>query len=85
MVRIVSGGIFLSTDGGVTWNTGITGSGINANFLTTGQINTESVNILNGAFPSFRWDENGLSAFEFLMDQSGKPYNFNSSKFIRFD
>jgi hypothetical protein len=36
IVRIVSGGIFLSTDGGSTWGTGITGSGINASYLTAG-------------------------------------------------
>jgi hypothetical protein len=36
VVRIVSGGIFLSKDGGSTWVTGITGGGINATYITTG-------------------------------------------------
>jgi hypothetical protein len=36
MVRIISGGIFLSTDGGSTWKTGVTGSGINTSYLTAG-------------------------------------------------
>lgn len=85
IVRIVSGGIFLSTDGGVTWSLGISGSGINANFLTTGQINTASINIMNGKFPSFRWDSKGLSAFEFSLDENGRAYGFNNAKFVRYD
>lgn len=85
VVRIVSGGIFMSVDGGITWNTGITGAGMNANFLTTGQINTSSVNIISGGFPSFRWDEKGISAFEFSIDDRGVPYGFNSAKFVRYD
>ena len=63
VVRVTSGGIFLSKDGGLEWSTGITGAGINASFLTTGQINTDSVYIMNGAHPSFRWDAKGISAF----------------------
>ena len=86
IVRIVSGGIFLSIDGGVTWTTGITANGINASTITTGQLNTERINILNGSFPSFRWDKDGLSAYEFSYDENtGAPTGFNSSKFIRFD
>jgi hypothetical protein len=65
IVRIVSGGVFLSTDGGITWNTGITGRGINASYITSGRMNVEEVNILNGSFPSFRWDNTGISAYEF--------------------
>jgi hypothetical protein len=36
IVRIVSGGVFMSIDGGETWRTGITGAGISASYLTTG-------------------------------------------------
>ena len=80
MVRIIAGGIFLSKDGGQSWQTGITGSGINASYLTTGQINTNQINILSGSFPTFRWDEKGLSAYKFSKD-SGT----NLSSFVRFD
>ena len=45
MVRIVSGGIFMSTDGGQSWKTGVTGRGINTSYLTTGQINTNEIYI----------------------------------------
>jgi hypothetical protein len=36
MVRIVAGGIFMSTDGGSTWKTGLTGHGLNSSYLTAG-------------------------------------------------
>lgn len=86
IVRIISGGIFLSNDGGVTWNTGITGKGINASYITSGQLNTEQINILNGSFPSFRWDKTGISAYEFQLNQStGEVSNFNYGKFVRLD
>ena len=86
VVRIVSGGVFLSVDGGITWNTGITGKGINASYITSGQMNVEEVNILNGSFPSFRWDNTGISAYEFsLNENTGEVSNFNYSKFVRID
>lgn len=86
IVRIVSGGVFLSVDGGVTWNTGVTGKGINASYITSGQLNVEQISILNGSFPSFRWDNTGLSAYAFIQEKPGeKPTSFNFSKFIRLD
>lgn len=85
MVRIVSGGIFLSNDGGVSFNTGITGSGINANYITTGQLNTSAVNIMSGSFPTFTWNSTGLNAYEFEYNADGNPYNFNYNKFVRMD
>ena len=86
MVRMVSGGVFLSTDGGLSWNTGITGRGINASYITAGQIDTSLIRIMNGSFPSFRWDASGLNAYEFEIDpQTKMGRNFNYSKFIRFD
>ena len=86
VVRIVNGGIFLSTDGGITWNTGITGKGISASYITSGMMNVEEVNILNKSFSSFRWDKLGISAFEFTTNrQTGEPQNFNHSKFVRLD
>jgi hypothetical protein len=36
MVRIVNGGIFMSTDGGQSWKTGLTGYGLNSSYLTAG-------------------------------------------------
>lgn len=86
MVRIISGGVFMSVDGGVTWNTGLTGSGINATYITSGQINTGAINIMNNGTPSFRWDGVGISAYQFQIDENtGNPYGFNIGKFVRFD
>ena len=79
IVRITSGGIFLTTDGGNTWTTGITGTGINAQTITTGHLNTEKITIMSGGKEAFRWDANGLSAYRRI----GKSYNINS--FVRFD
>lgn len=45
IVRIVSGGIVLSEDGGDTYTTGITAHGINTSLLTAGQINAEHIRI----------------------------------------
>ena len=84
LVRIVNRGIYLSTDGGITWTTGVTGKGINANLITAGQINTDKIEIMNGDFPSFRWDTNGINAYEFKQINN-QPANFNYSKYVRFD
>lgn len=90
IVRIVSGGIMLSKDGGTTWSTGITGSGINANYITTGQLDTNVIRILNGVHATFRWDNLGITAYKFtpLYDSNGVingGKDFKSGIFTRFD
>lgn len=84
IVRLVSGGIVLSTDGGSTWKTGISASGINTQYLTSGQIDVSKINIIGAdglsGFPAFRWDALGLSAYYWL-ENGG--YDFN--RFVRFD
>ena len=45
IVRLVSGGIALTSDGGKKWTTGITGDGINANVITTGRLDTDLIRI----------------------------------------
>ena len=54
LVRIVSGGIFISNDAGQNWSAAVTGSGINANYLTTGAIDTSRIYIGSGKFPTFK-------------------------------
>ena len=86
IVRLVSGGLFVSSDGGTTWTAGVTGAGINANFLTAGQIDASKIHILAGDFPSFRWDARGISAYEFsISETTGLPSAFRASKFVRYD
>lgn len=84
IIRLVSSGILLSNDGGKTYSAGITANGINANFITTGQINTNVINIMNGSFPSFRWDKNGLAAYA-VVEEEGLEPSFNFNNFVRFD
>lgn len=86
IVRIVSGGVFVSTDGGISWNTGLTGRGINANYITSGQLDTSRINVLNGSFPSFRWDSTGISAYQFELNQETREISqFDYGKFVRLD
>ena len=80
MIRVTSGGVFLTTDGGVTWTTGITGSGINAQVINTGRLNTSQIVITNGDKESFRWDASGINAYRKREDGS---YNINS--YVRYD
>ena len=78
MVRIVNGGIFMSTDGGQSWKTGLTGYGLNSSYLTAGQINVDEIYIMSGNQPAFGWDKKGISAYDLT---SG----YNPYKFVRFD
>lgn len=64
VVRITSGGIYLTEDGGENWTTGISASGINAKTITTGWLDTGIVTIMNGDTPAFKWDESGLKAYK---------------------
>ena len=88
MVRIVAGGIFMSTDGGQTWRTGMTGTGINTSYLTAGQLNVDEIYIMSGSQPAFRWDRDGLSAYTYkeIEDSEGnKSRSYNLNKYVRFD
>ena len=85
IVRLVSGGILLSKDGGETWGAGITGNGINASYMTAGQLDASVINIYGGSFSAFRWDATGLNAYQFDRDENDNPSYFNYGKFIRFD
>ena len=80
LVKITSGGVFVSNDGGETWKNAVRGDGINTDLLTAGRINTEQITVYNGDYPSFRWDPNGLNAYKF--DENGKVY---TTQFVRFD
>ena len=86
IIRLVSGGILLTGNGGETWSAAITGSGINANHITAGQIDASRVNIMGGAFSAFRWDKDGLNAYKFSINEAtGDPEFFNFGQFVRFD
>lgn len=79
--KVTSGGVFITTDAGATWKNAIRGDGIATQFLTTGAINTNKINIMDGNFRTFRWDETGINAYYILSGNSG----INLSRFVRFD
>ena len=79
-VKVTSGGVFVTNDGGMTWRNAIRGDGISTDLLTAGRINTEQITVYNGEHPSFRWDPNGLNAYKFNADGA-----VDTTQFVRFD
>lgn len=87
MIKVTSNGIFLSQDGGITWHSGITPGGLNTALLTTGVINAGQINITSGtgAHSIFKWDTNGISAYNIDYNEEGSIEGINYNKFVRFD
>jgi hypothetical protein len=69
----------LSTDGGNSWKTAITGDGINADLITAGRIDTSMLLIGDSENPNFFWNKLGLSAFRSI----DKKIDYSS--FVRLD
>lgn len=82
--KLTSGGLFISVDGGVTWKNAIRGEGVSTQYLTSGSINTEDISILDGQFPTFRWDKYGLNAFEAVYEND-TLVGIVDNNYIRFD
>lgn len=78
-VKVTSGGIFITADGGNSWKNAIRGDGITADVITAGSLNVENVTIYGKDSPTFMWDEKGISAFSIL--DSGADL----STYVRFD
>lgn len=83
-LRIVADGIYVTTDGGLNWTAGFQADGMNAAFITTGQINTNRVTISNEGIPSYNWDNLGITAYQTISD-NGEVLPLNKSGFVRFD
>lgn len=67
-IKLIGNGIFLTNDitsDPVTWRTGITGDGINADAIIGGSIDTKKVTIWSGDEDQYRflWNDQGLFAF----------------------
>lgn len=87
-LRIVAGGIFLrdEDEDGIGWKAGITSSGINAKLITTGQLNTGAIQIMRGDEPYFRWDDHGITAYDFSESDTSRYINgLNTLRGVRFD
>ena len=84
-VKLVGGGIILSSDGGQTWKTGIYGGEINTALLRAGQIDAELINIMMGTVPTFKWDKDGLIAYGQTTDKEGKTVVVKTGQRVVFD
>lgn len=86
-LKITSGGIVFSDDGGETWTTMIKAGQIGVQFLSAGSISTSKITIMDGTTPAFRWDTNGISAYwsgkDYLTPTSDPVLKMN--RFVRFD
>lgn len=78
-LRIIGEGIYMTSDGGRNWTSAVTPLGINTRLLQAGQIDTSRINILSGGLTSFRWDENGISAYKTTDEQ------YSVSDFVRMN
>lgn len=84
--KITAGGLFITTDGGVTWKNAVRGEGIATQYLTSGSINTGVITILDGANPSFRWNNLGINAYVKKYDETTKALlGYSANNFVRFD
>lgn len=88
--KLTSGGLFISTDGGVTWKNAVRGEGVATQYLTSGSINTNSIAIYDGAHASFRWDKYGINAYDATreMDEATNQEVLKgiiTNNFVRFD
>ena len=86
-LKITSGGIVFSDDGGETWTTMMKAGQIGVQFLSAGSISTSKITIMDGTTPAFRWDTNGITAYWSGKD-STTPYDspdFKMNRFVRFD
>lgn len=57
-------GLFFSNNGGQTWQTAITPSGINADYIKVGTLDASRIRIVDGNYIYFGWDRNGISAYK---------------------
>lgn len=88
--KLSSGGLFISTDGGVTWKNAVRGEGVATQYLTSGSINTNNIAIYDGAHASFRWDKYGINAYDATreMDEATNQEVLKgiiTNNFVRFD
>ena len=79
VVKLVSAGILVSSDGGNHYSTAITGDGINADLLLAGIINTDKLLIGGRTNPNFMWNRLGISSFKTDNDK------IDYSSFVRMD
>lgn len=86
-IKIIDGKVLFSTEddsGDKTWTVGLSSAGISANKITAGQLNTGEIQIMSGNDPTFRWDEKGITSYDYDT-YANVSSNIQKSKFVRFD
>lgn len=68
--KFYNGAIYTSKDGGETWEQVLSPQGIKVSQLTAGKINTEEILIYSGEYPTFRWDNKNLIAYDYIHDDN---------------
>lgn len=64
VIKLIGKGLFLSSDGGDTWASAITGEGISTDYLRAGTIDASQISIIGSSDePYFRWDKDGIRAY----------------------
>lgn len=90
-VRITAGGLFITTNGGDSWNNAIRGDGIGTQFLSSGSINTRDIQIINGdnefdeAAVAFKWNIEGITAYDSFSTESSVDLAYDKGKYVRFN
>ena len=80
VLRAVAAGIFFSNDNGLTYTAGMTAKGMNATFITAGQLDTSKIVIRSTDTPQYSLDSQGLTAYDTTVIN-----NARSTKIVRFD
>ena len=82
VVAFRGGGIFTATErdsyNNWIWNTGITPEGINADLITTGQLDTNKIRIFAGDRERFQLNGTGLYAYKTFMSDFDIFYNIDN-------
>lgn len=81
-LKIGPTGIKLSSDGGITWSTAITGRGFSASLLTSGTINTNQINLYSDEARAWSIGARGMTAFYHDDEVEG---SYADDQFVRFD
>lgn len=91
-VRITSGGLFITTNGGDTWNNAIHGDGIGTEYLTSGAIDTHRIQIYGDTGTdesaiAFKWDKDGINAYDHYTESvtQSTVYKYDPDRFARFN
>lgn len=89
-IKLIGNGIFLTQDitqSPITWQTGITGEGINASAITGGNIDTKQISIWNASEGQIRfaWNDEGLFAYGDKFGNGSSDDLINYSTYVKFN